>query len=381
VLQTCYRVELYALLSSDVDDARDELIDAFSQAHAIEREHLLEHLYLYRAEDVARHLFRVATGLESLVLGEGEILGQIRNADQSSHAAGTLGPVLALLFRTAISAGRRARAETTIGARPATASSLALALAEGALGDLRKKHVLVVGAGRIGAQTLDALTRRGAAEIAVANRTKSRALEVAARFGAAAYDLAELECALAATDLAITATSSESPVITAHILRRAMSERNGRPLVIVDLAVPGDVERNAGTLPGVRLFGVDDLRAGLDEATGSRLREVPKVEVIIEEEVARFGRRYCELDVEPLVSALRRQAEALRKRELDSALRDLGEIDPIVAERIEHLSRALVTKLLHDPTVRLRERARAGDADAVLESVRELFGISAAPSD
>jgi glutamyl-tRNA reductase len=159
-----------------------------------------------------------------------------------------------------------------------------------------------------------------------------------------------------------------------------MAGRADRPLVLVDLAVPADVEREAGEVPGARLFDVDDLRAGLDDTMRARLREVPGVEAVVEEEVENFGRRYRELEVEPLLSELRRQAESIRSRELAQALDDLGEVDPAVAERMEHLSRTLVKRLLHDPTVRARERAGAGNADEVADAVRDLFGISP-PSD
>ena len=380
VLQTCYRVELYARLTSGVEDARDELVDALSSAHDVPRDLLLDHLYVHSGEDVARHLCRVAAGLDSLVLGEAEILGQVGEAFDSGNAAGSVGPGLTLLFRTAISAGRRARSETAIGVNPATASSMALALAEGVLGDLRERQVLVVGAGRIGLQTLKAAEGRGVGSVAVANRTKERASEVARQFGAMAYGLAELEHALVAADVAVTATSSESPIVTADEVRAATGRRDGRPLVLVDLAVPADVERDVGAIEGVRLFDVDDLRAGLDDAMAARLGEVPRVEALVEEEVEDFGRRYRELEVEPLLSALRRQAESIRVRELERTLDDLGDVDAAVAERIEHLSRTLVKRLLHDPTVRARERAGAGDADEVAEAVRDLFGISA-PSD
>ncbi len=376
VLQTCYRVELYARLASGVEDARDELLNALSTEHGVERDVLLDHLYVHGAEDVARHLCRVATGLDSLVLGEAEILGQVGAAFEDAAAERTVGPALTLLFRTAVSAARRARSETSIGANPATASSMALALAETALGDLREQCVLVVGAGGIGLQTLKTASRRRVRRLAVANRTRARAVDVAERFGATAHDLDELEAALAAADVAITATGSEYPVVAEAIVRAAMSERTERPLVIVDLAVPADVERGAGAVPGVRLFDVDDLRAGLDDAAASRLREVPKVEAIVEDEILEFGRRYRELEVAPLVSELRRQAEALRQRELQRALGELGEIDPRVVERMDTLTRTLVTKLLHDPTVRLRQRAGAGEADQVAEAVRELFGLS-----
>ena len=380
VLQTCYRVELYARLTSGVDDARDELVDALSYAHDVSRELLVDHLYVHSGEDVARHLSRVAAGLDSLVLGEAEILGQVGEAYELGEAAGTVGPGMKLLFRTAISAGRRARSETAIGANPATASSMALALAESALGDLRDRHVLVVGAGRIGLQTLKAVEGRGIAHVAVANRTKERAVEVAARFAAVPHGLDELSDALAVADVAISATSSETPVIGVATVRRAMTGRTDRPLVLVDLAVPADVERDAGEVPGSRLFDVDDLRAGLDDTMTARLREVPRVEAVVEQEVEGFGRRYRELEVEPVLSELRRQAESIRARELARALDDLGEVDPAVAERMEHLSRTLVKRLLHDPTVRARERAGAGNADEVADAVRDLFGISP-PSD
>jgi glutamyl-tRNA reductase len=379
-LQTCYRVELYARLTSGVEDARDELIEALSGAHGVERELLIEHLYVHSGEDVAQHLCRVAAGLDSLVLGETEILGQVGDAFGAGKTAQTVGPGLSLLFRTAITTGRRARAETAIGANPATASSMALALAEGVLGDLRPKRFLVVGVGRIGLQSLKALAGRGVAQVAVANRTRERASEVAERFGATAYGLDELEDALSWADVAVTATSSETPVIGAELIRNAVSKRDGRPLVLVDLAVPADVERDAGAVAGLRLFDVDDLRAGLDDAMAARLREVPGVELIVDDEVESFRRRYRELEVEPLLSALRRQAEEIREQELERALRDLGDVDAATAQRIEHLTRSLVKKLLHEPTARLRERAGTGDADEAADAVRDLFGL-AAPLD
>lgn len=257
---------------------------------------------------------------------------------------------------------------------------MALALAEGVLGDLREKRVLVVGAGRVGLQSLKALAGRGVAEIAIANRTPERARDVAERFQASAYSLDELEDALVWADVAVTATSSETPVVGTELVRRAISRRSDRPLVLVDLAVPADVERDAGAVGGVRLFDVDDLRAGLDDSMESRLREVPDVEAIVDDEVQSFRRRYQELEVEPLLADLRRRAEEIREQELERALRDLGDVDAATAQRIEHLSRSLVKKLLHEPTVRLRERAGTGDADEAADAVRDLFGL-ASPRD
>ena len=376
VLETCYRVELYARLTTGVDDARDELVDALAAIHDVPRELLIDHLYVHAGEDVARHLCRVSAGLDSLVLGEAEILGQVGEAFESGRARGTVGPGLELLFRTAISAARRARASTAIGANPVSASSMALALAAGALGDLRQRRLLVIGAGRIGSQTLKAAEGRGVARIALANRTTERAAEIAGRFGASAHGLEELDRLVAEADVVVTATSSETPVVTAAVVSSAVAARPGRPLVVVDLAVPADVERSAGAVEGVRLFDVDDLRAGLDASTEARLREVPKVEVVVEEEVETFARKYRELEVEPLLTELRRRAESIREREVERALADLDDVDPAVAESLELLSRTLVKKLLHDPTVRAREQAGDGDAAGVAHAVRDLFGIS-----
>jgi len=373
-LTTCYRVELYAYLSEGVEQAREELIAVLAGTHGVDPSLLTDHLYVHAGEDVARHLCRVSAGLDSLVLGESEVLGQVGDAFSHARDAGTTGPALSQLFRTAVASGRRARAETAIGANAATASSMALALAEGVLGNLRDHRVLVVGAGRIAVQSLKAARGRGVTRIAVANRTHERAREVAGLFGADAYGLEQLAEALTWADLVVTATASESPVVTVETVEAAMSRRADRALVFVDLAVPADVERSAGAVPGVRLFDVDDLRAGLDDAIGSRLGEVPSVEAIVEDEVESFGRRYRELEVEPLVASFRQRAEAIRRQEVDHALRHLGDLDPEIAERIEQLSRALVKKLLHEPTIRLRQRAASQDTDEVVAAIRELFG-------
>ena len=378
VLSTCYRVELYAYLTSGVEEARDELIDVLARGHDVERDLLVDHLYVHAGEDVARHLCRIAAGLDSLVLGEAEILGQVGSAFEQGRHAGTTGRVLELLFRTAVRAGRRARHETRIGANPATASSMALALAEGTLGHVAERRVLVVGAGRIALQTLKAAAGRSVTELAVANRSAERAAEAALPFGAATYPLAELVDALRWADVVVSATSSEDPVISSFAVEQALGGREGRPLVLVDLAVPADVERSAGDVAGVKLFDVDDLRAGLDDAMASRLREVPAVETVVAEEVESFGRRLREREVEPVLVAMRQRAESIREAELERTLRDLGEVDPQVAKRVEHLSHALVKKILHEPTARLRTRAGEGDADDVAELVRDLFDLGAA---
>jgi glutamyl-tRNA reductase len=375
VLATCYRVELYAYLVDGVAEGREVLVDTLAEAHGADRSALTDHLYVHSGPDVARHLARVAAGLDSLVLGEAEILGQVRNAYESAAREGSAGPVLELLFRSAVSSGRRARTETAIGVNPATASSMALSLATGVLGDLRDRKGLVVGAGRIGTETLKALVGRGIHRVRVANRTLSRAREVAEPFGAEACGLDEIEDALAWADFVVTATGSESPVVTSRQAEAARRGRRELPLVVVDLAVPADVERSVSEVAGVSLFDVDDLRAGLDDAMSGRLREIPKVESIVEEEVETFGRRYRQLEVEPTLAALRRRAERIREAEVERTLRLLGDVDEQTAEHVRRLSRALVKKLLHEPTARLRERAGSGDADEAAAAARDLFGL------
>lgn len=373
-LRTCYRVELYAVLDAGVGDPRDAFLGAVSDELQLDREALLDHLVVRVGEGAVRHLCRVATGLDSLVLGESEVLGQVGGAFEESVAARTAGSTLELLFRTVISAGRRARSVTAINTNPATASSMALSLAERSLGTLAGKHTLVIGGGRVGLQAVKTLERKGL-RMAVASRTRERASQIAARYEVPAYDLDDLEVAVSTADVVIAATRAEHPILTEATVRQAMSMRAERPLVIVDLAVPADVERTTASVPGVRLFDVDDLRAGLDEARASRLAEVPKVEAIIEEEILAFGRRHRELQVAPILAALRQQAESLRRRELDRALDELGDVDPRVADRMEHLTRTLVTRLLHDPTVRLRQLAVAGEGERVGSVFQELFGI------
>lgn len=375
-LSTCYRVELYAHFAPNVSNARATLVDVLAAAHEVDREALADHLYVLAGDEAARHLCRVACGLDSLVLGEAEILGQVGDALEAADDAGTTGPVLRLLFQSAVRAGRRARAETAIGASPATASSMGLALAREVLGDLRERRVLVVGLGQVGLQALKVLRSQGVAEIGVANRGRRRAEEVAAATGGRAFGLDELREALAWADAVVTATAAPDAVVGRADVAAALAERPDRPLVLVDLAVPSDVDPAAGHLPGVRLFDVDDLRSGLDAAAAARAKEAPRVEAIVAEETARFSRRSRELDVEPFVSDLRRRADAIRERELERTLRHLGDVDPATARHLRQLSESLVNKLLHEPTARLREKAGEGEADELLPAFRELFGLA-----
>jgi glutamyl-tRNA reductase len=386
LVATCNRVELYACLDAGVADAQAVLVDFLARIHHMDAGRFIGYTYFLRGEETVRHLCRVAAGLDSLVIGEPQILGQVIGAFQAAQqrrrvAAGgqrLAGPALSLLFRTAIQAGKRARSETAISTNPASISSVAVALAQQVVGDIRQAHTLVVGLGEMGRLTVKALRSRGATAIDIANRTRARAAEAVKAWGGEAFGLEELATALEAADLVFTAASANRPLLDAELLRPVMARRT-KPLTVIDLGVPRNVEAAAGALPNVHLFDVDDLRASLDEALSVRQQEIPRVEAIIADEVAGFTRRFQELAVEPVIAGLRQKAEAIRQRELERTLRFLGEVDPETQKHIQHLTRALVNKLLHEPTVRLKQKAAEEDASDLAGAMRQLFGLGAHP--
>lgn len=374
LLSTCNRLELYACSPASPAAVQDELTAILSGATGVERQELSSHLYLRTGWDAVRHLLRVSTGLDSLVLGEPQILGQVTGTFMQATEAGVLGHCLTQLFRAAIRAGKRARNETAISANPASISSVALALAQQHAGDLRQKRVLVVGAGEMGRLALKSLHHRGAADVEVVNRTFARAESAAATFGGAAFPLEKLAERLAQADVVIAATGAPQPLLSAALVAQVLAQRPERPLLLVDLAVPRDIEPAVGDLPSVRLFDVDDLRGSLDDALSAREAEVPRVEAIIAEEVSGLQNAYREMTVRPLIKELRGKAERIRQREMERTLRNLGDIDDATLRHIQKLSQVLVNQLLHEPTRYLKEKAVSGEAGEV-ELAREMFGL------
>lgn len=376
-VSTCNRVELYAWLATELEPERGRqlLLTLLAEAHDVAPIALDDHVYFHVGSAVAAHLYRVAAGLESLVLGEPQILGQIHNAFSAAQAAGQSGAVLAELFRIAVETGKRVRSETGISTNPASISSVAIALAHSVAGSLAQRRVLVVGLGEMGRLTVKTLRGRNVSHIDLANRTVSKAVSASAQWGGRAYGLHELEQAVAAADVVFTAATSNAPLLDAALVARAQAQRAERPLVLVDLAVPRNIDSSAGALPGVRLFDVDDLRSTLDEALAARQREVPRVEAMIDAAVARWQRRFRELTVKPVIIDLREKAEAIRQRELARTLRHLGDVEPQVLAHVQHLSKALVNQLLHEPTLRLKQKAVADDVGDYAETFRDLFGL------
>jgi glutamyl-tRNA reductase len=288
VLSTCNRTELLAVLA---DQAWGEAVlsQALVDHSRIARHELAEARYVHDDEVAARHLFRVAAGLDSMVLGESEVQGQVRAARELARAAGTLGPLLDLTFAHALRAGRRVRAQTLVGAGAVSVSSVAVDLARVAIGDLRDRRALLVGAGRAAEAAARALLGQGLSEVVVANRTPATAIRLAARFGGRAAGLDALADDMAAVDVVISSTDAAQTIVDANSLARALERRRQRPLVLIDIAVPRDVDPRVGELPGVRLYDIDDLRRVADANLDGRRREAVRAEAIVDAEVRRFA--------------------------------------------------------------------------------------------
>jgi len=374
VIVTCHRFELY-LAMSDADEAR-LLAGLFGVIHTQTGVDLAEveaGFVVRRGEEAADHLCRVAAGLDSAVLGEAQIQGQVTAAYIHALEEGSVGPVLSLLFRTAIRAGKRARSETGIGARATSMSSLALRMVEQRLGSLAEARVLVIGAGEMARLALKALAARNVAEVTVANRSVDHARAVLLDARWRAVELDELPGILQAVDVVVSATSAPGLVITAdQIVHPDAAQRQ----FLIDLAVPRDIDPSVRGLPHVTLIDVDDLREELDGTLTARLQAIPAVEAVIDEELARWHSDMTELAVRPLVVELRRHAERIRQDEVARTLRFLGDADDATQAHIQHLSRALVNKLLHEPTTRIRELAHHTEADQYASTVRRLFGLN-----
>ncbi len=378
ILSTCNRLELYlASPGSATDDVFASLLDYTATVFDTPAGRIHPYLNRYEGTGAVRHLCRVASGLDSMVLGEAQILGQVGEAGELASREGTLGPTLAAVFRSAIRAGKRAQSETAIGQNPASAGSVAVHLAAQIVGQaaLPGAQVLVVGAGEMAELVVKALHARGARHLVVTNRTYTHAVALARRWNGQPASLDDLGQVLGAADIAITSTGASRPVITTSQVRQTMQSRPDRPLVLIDIAMPRDVEPAAGDVPGVRLFNLDDLRAHLEESISERQRQVPLVEAIVDQELEAFQAWSRAAQVGPVIASLRRKAEAIRQRELERALRHLPDLDPQAREYLQGMTRALMNKLLHEPTSRLRAAADGSHAAEYAESVSYLFGL------
>ena len=371
VLSTCNRTELY-LASDDDGENLDERASASLLALAGDDGSALAHV-LYRLGDdsAALHLFRVAAGLDSLVPGEGEILGQVRDAFE----IGSTGPLLDRLFRQALHAGRRARVETAIGESPASVPAAAAALAQQVFGDLDKRSVLLVGAGKMSELTARNLRSRGAEIAAVANRTIAHGEELAARVESRAVGLDEIPGLLATADVVVTSTSAPGFVVDSSTATVALRSRRGRPLLFVDLAVPRDVDPALSTIDGCFVYDVDDLEAVVEASLAGRRVEAVRAEQIVAVEAERFREWQASLAVVPAIASLHARAEEIRTGELAKAEGRLGRLPESERKLVESMTSQIVAKILHLPTVRMKEAAAGADGVVYADVVRHLFGL------
>ncbi|HET6305237.1 MAG TPA: glutamyl-tRNA reductase [Myxococcota bacterium] len=384
LVSTCNRVEAVALVR-DLDAGRLRLRSFFRRELAGEAAlppavALEEVLYEHTGAVALQHVLRVTASLDSLVVGEPQILGQMKDAWRAALASGACGPILSRLFERAFSTAKRVRSETAIGERPVSVARVAVDLARQIFEDLADKSALLVGAGEMIELALEALRAQGLTGVRVANRTRRHAEELAARFGASAHGLDELPALLARSDVVLTCLGGDAPLLGRRLFEEALRARRGRPLFAIDIAVPRNVAPEVNQLENVYLYDLDDLVGVAEANVEQRRREQLRAEAIVVEEQQRFDAWLAVLQAVPTIRDLRARAERLRVAELERALGRLG-LDPAQREGVEQLSRALVNKLLHAPVSRLREAAERDEALAHLEAARALFGLDEAPVD
>jgi glutamyl-tRNA reductase len=372
ILSTCNRTEVYAAVAG-FHSGLSSLRQFLSEFHHVPVDEFSDRLYGLYEEQAVVHLFNVASGIDSMVVGEPQILTQVRKAFRTADEEGTVGPTMSALFRQAIRVGRRARAETGISRSAATLAMAGATLARSELDSPDGRTVLIVGAGKMSDLAAGAIAAEGA-RVLIANRTPTRAAAVAARVGGDAVLMSELGNAIARADLVLTSTGSHDPVITRDMVANAMRARPGRPLVLLDLAVPRNVEPSAGEIEGVRLQDMDDLREAV-APDRDQLGEVERVRTIVADEAPRFAMWQRTHQLAPLIAALQERAETARISELRRAASVLSELNERERAAVETLTRSIVAKLLHDPMKAVKSLAGTAEGEALARALRMLYAL------
>src|SRR4051794_9605583 len=373
-ISTCNRTELYLIVSDPVE-AESTALGVLTRQAEIRPTELLGHLYSLRSVEAARHLLRVTAGLDSMIVGEAEIQGQVKRAYELALVEGGTGPILNRLFRGALAAGGRVREETQVGQKGVSIPSVAVELARRTLGELGSRRVLVVGAGETAELVAKALVARGVATVFVANRHHDRAIGLAQRFGGEAVRLEELPAQLEAADMIVTATNSPHHIIERDELEQVMETRQGRPLVLVDVAVPRDIEPACREVAGVSLHDIDDVQQLAGRNASGREAEARRAEPILAAELDRFERWHASLEVVPTIASLRERGDEIVRRVLtenEDRWEQLSEAD---RERLGTMAKAIVSRLLHEPTLRMKRSVGGEEAYLYVSALRELFGL------
>jgi glutamyl-tRNA reductase len=374
LLSTCNRTEVY-LCARDTGQGELHLFDFLSSHAGLSPEQLRGMIYILQGESAAEHLMQVAAGLDSLILGENEILGQVRSAAEIAQASRASGPILAALFRYALQAGKRARAETEIGRGDISVASIVVEMAEQALGPLHDRTALLIGAGKISSITARALVKAGLRCILIANRTFEKAQKLARNLNGTAVHFDALDEVLTQADIVICSTGAPHLVLHAEAVAKAQQARRGRPLLVADLAVPRDADPNIASIPGVKLVNIDDLEVTVKTGHPVTASICHTVETIVRQELEGF-QQWCDTRrCAPVILALHSKAEAIYRSETEQTLRRLGPLTPRQERLVQALGKAIAGKLLHEPTLRLREVSLDENLPAYLEMVQELYGL------
>ena len=373
-ISTCNRTELY-LVAPDGVAAESLALGVLAREAEIRPTELVGHLYSLRAGEAAMQLFRVTAGLDSMIIGETEVQGQVKRAYELALVEGATGPVLNRLFRGALAAGKRARSETAISEKALSVPSVAVELAQRAIGGLASRLVLVVGAGETAELTARALGARGVEPAFIANRRYDRAIGLAQRFGGRAVRFDDLPAQMERADIVVSSTGSPHHVIEPEALAEVMKARAGRPLLLIDLAVPRDIHPDCREVKGVSLHDMDDLQKLVERNTSGREAEARRAESVLRAELGRFERWLASQDVAPTVASLRERAAEIVDRVLaenESRWDSLSDTD---RERLRAMANAIASRLLHEPTVRLKRSSGEDDAYFYVNALRELFGL------
>jgi glutamyl-tRNA reductase len=378
ILSTCHRVELYAV-TSDANEATGRLEAFWNATRKVRPKEFRPYLYRLGDQEAVKHLLTVSCGLDSLIVGDSQVLGQVRDVLRRGLAAKSLGQTLSTLFRQALTTGKRARTETRIGRNAVSIGSAAVEMAKRRFGDLSTARILLVGAGKMGELAAKSLIDSGASEIAVVGRTPERAQRLAMRCGSIAT-LTQLEDGLRSCDIVITGTNAPHHVMLRQMVEQAMEARRGRPLLIIDIAVPRDVEPGVADVLGVSLLNIDDLEETVEANVRERLAETEPVERIIKEGLEEFSGWMDVLRVVPTISALVRHADEIRDSELARTSDILERLPGRDRQRIEALTLAIQKKLLHPSIMALRRTAVRGGGIEASRAVSDLFGLNAAVS-
>jgi len=374
VLSTCNRSELYGV-RSDPEPSGGALERFLADFHGISWEQLNGCLYFHRDVDAVDHLFRVAAGLDSMLLGEAEILGQVREAYRRASDWGSTGAVLNRLFQGAIEAGRRVRAETELGTRPMSAASAGVKLAERVFGDLEGHSALVVGAGEAAQQAVEQLRQRGIRKLSITSRRREHAAALAERAGAACVEWSEFPIVMFQSDIVVASVSSEQPVISAEMLSRALAERQNRSIFLLDLGVPRNIEPSSAGLYNLYLYDLDDLTEIVEQNRRAREREIPRAEAIIAAHISKFEAWRAGRSARDLVEDLRVRLDQRRRSILDAHAAAFAHLGPEERAQIDQLTAQLVDELLRQPVDRLRHARTWRQRVQNMETLRHLFGL------